>query len=81
MQLGAELGSDVINVPEIIEGLGGGPGSIMVGMLVVAVIALWRHSVKLSANSRDDQKEHTAQIMDAMQTVTKAIDFVERSKK
>ena len=65
-----------VDASEILKALGGGPIAVMVLGMALAIVFLWRRYVATQDARISDQKEHTAQLIETMRTVDKAIDFV-----
>lgn len=60
----------------IMQEIGGGLPSVVIVSLAIAVIFLWRTNAKLQADRIADHKAHTTQLMDMMQSVDRAMEFV-----
>jgi len=69
-----------LDVTELLTALGGGAPAVMVVGMGGAVLLLWRRYVATQDARIEDQKEHTAQIIEAIRSMQKAIDYVERRR-
>lgn len=63
---------------ELLKAFGGGPGSAMIVVLLGAVVALWRRNGQQTDARIADQKEHTAQILEAIRPLDAAVRVLER---
>lgn len=66
-----------IDVSEILAALGGGASAVLIVVSLVANAAQWRRNQATQESRIADQKEHTSQILEALRSVDRAIDFVE----
>ena len=64
----------------VVDALGGGPSAVSIVGLSIAVVALWRRTIRLEDRRSDDQKEHTGEILEAMRAIDRAIDYVEKRR-